>query len=298
MSLAVKSILVALLLSIGFTMPKMVGQNVHQTFKDTRVINSQSIETLRKGILDFRIGHRFGNFSGGWSSFYGLETATDVLFEFDYGLTDNMMVGLMRTKGSGPLKQNISGLLKLRVLRQGDSSPFSIAFSGLSSISTMAKTEDPGRINFFPKFVHRMSYHLQVIVASRVSERLALQISPQWTYRNYIANDDTSPIQDNNAIASISGSAKFQFTKSFALIYDMTISFSEYRGALDAQGNKSFFLPIGIGFEWETGGGHVFQMNLTNASGIVETDYIPYTSSNWGDGEYRLGFTIGRHFKL
>ena len=58
----------------------------HQTFKDTRVINSHSVETLQKGILDFRIGHRFGDIDGGFATFYGLETAADVIFEFDYGI--------------------------------------------------------------------------------------------------------------------------------------------------------------------------------------------------------------------
>ena len=61
---------------------------------------------------------------------------------------------------------------------------------------------------------------------------------------------------------------------------------------------EGFYNPIGVGFEWETGGGHVFQINFTNATGIMETDYLPYTQSNWGDGEYRLGFTISRGFKL
>jgi hypothetical protein len=49
--------------------------------------------------------------------------------------------------------------------------------------------------------------------------------------------------------------------------------------------------------EWDTGG-HVFQLNFTNATGIFETDYIPYTISNWGDGEFRMGFTISRWFNL
>ena len=48
---------------------------VYRTFKDTRVINSHSVETLQKRKLDIRIGHRFGDFAGdggGWTTFYGL----------------------------------------------------------------------------------------------------------------------------------------------------------------------------------------------------------------------------------
>jgi len=276
------------------------AQDFHQTFKDTRVINSHSVETLRKGVLDFRIGHRFGNVNGGWPTLWGLENAADVIFEFDYGISDNLMVGIMRAKGAGPLTQNVSGLAKYRVLRQSDTSPFSLAFSGLASISTMQKGENPGQINFFAEFAHRISYNLQVIVASKISERLALQIAPQWTYRNIVpTNGDPNAIQDTNDLASLSGALKFQFTKTLAIILDGTFVFSEFRREeLDRDGNRLFSSPFGIGIEWETGGGHVFQANFTNATGIVETDYIPYTQSQWSDREFRFGFTIARQFNL
>ncbi len=280
-------------------MPCFSQVDTHQTFKDTRVINSQSVETVRKGILDFRIGHRFGNLNGGWTTLYGLENAADVLFEFDYGVTDKLMVGIMRTKGSGPLKQNVSGLLKYKVLSQGEKSPFSMAFSGLMSLSTMQRNEENmGVINHFAKYAHRISYNLQVIIASKLSERFSFQLAPQWTYRNIVPTDDRRVIQDKNDLPSISAAAKFQFTKSLALIVDSTISFSEYRQELNSNGETDFYYPFGVGLEWETGGGHVFQINLTNSTGIVETDYIPYTTSSWRDGEYRFGFTIARQFNL
>ena len=290
-----------LFLSIVFcTNASLFSQEVvHQTFKDTRVINSQSVETLKKGILDFRIGHRFGNINGGWSTLAGLENAADVIFEFDYGLSDDFMIGVIRAKGSGPLKQNVSGFMKYRVLKQGDKSPFSVAFSGLATISTMSRNPDnPGTINHFAKFAHRLSYNLQVIIASKVSDRLAIQIAPQWTYRNIVPNDDVSTFKDTNDLPSISGAVKFQMSRSLALIADLTVPFSSYRDEEDANGEKNFYYPLGFGLEWETGGGHVFQINLTNSSGIVETDYIPYTTTNWLDGEYRFGFTIARQFKL
>jgi len=271
---------------------------VYQTFKDTRVINSQSVETLKKGHLDFRIGHRFGNINTGWEGFYGFENATDVVFQFDYGLNDNIMVGIVRAKGSGDLRQNVTGLLKWKILNQGSNSPFSVAFSGLTTVSTMARDTIPGRINHFAKFLHRVSYNLQVIIASKLSERISVQVAPQWTYRNIVPSDDARIIQDQNDLPSLSGSFKYQFSKTFALIFDATLPFSEFRSSENPAGEREFYAPVGVGFEWETGGGHVFQLNLTNATGIIETDYIPYTRSNWRDGEFRIGFTISRQFRL
>ena len=296
----VRVIVSTILFCFSWAFASLSAQNYHQTFKDTRVINSQSVETLRKGVLDFRIGHRFGDVNGGWQTLWGLENAADVIFEFDYGITDNLMVGIMRAKGAGPLTQNVSGLAKYRVLRQSDTSPFSLAFSGLATISTMPRGENPGRINFFAQFAHRMSYNIQVILASKVSDRLALQIAPQWTYRNIVpSNGDPNAIQDTNDLASVSGALKYQLSKTIAIILDGTLVFSEFRREeLDADGNREFSSPFGIGIEWETGGGHVFQANFTNATGIVETDYIPYTQSQWLDREFRFGFTIARQFNL
>lgn len=273
----------------------MGQEKVHQTFKDTRVINSHSVETLRKGILDFRVGHRFGDIGGGWPSFYGLETASDILFGLEYGFTDKVMAGISRTKGSGPLKQNINGLLKYRVLTQevDGRNPFSLTLLGTMSYSTMKKSPIPSDLNYFDKAVHRISYHLQFLIASKVSERFSFQLGGAWTYRNIVES------QDKNDLPSVGLVLKYQFSKVFGLIIEGTVPFSEYRdNERNFDDSKRFHYPIGIGFEWETGGGHVFQINLTNATGIVETDYIPYTTSSWTDSGYRLGFTIARQFKI
>jgi len=271
----------------------VLSQKSYLTFKDTRVINSQSVETIGKSKLDFRIGHRFGDIGDGWTSFYGLENATDVLFEFDYGLTDNIMVGIMRTKGSGELRQIVSGLFKARILKQSEAIPISVAFSSLMSFSTMKKNDPPrGLINDFELFAHRIVYNTQVIIASKVSERLSLQVAPQLTYRNFI------PDSDETLIPSIRGAFKLQISRSVAIILDGTYVISDLRSQNDQNGSRRYYHPLEIGIEWDTGGGHVFQMNFTNATGILETDYIPYTTSNWLENEYRLGFTISRQFNL
>ncbi len=268
-------------------------EKVYQTFKDTRVINAHSTETLKAGVMDFRIGHRFGDFAGpagGWETFYGLENATDVMIGLELGLTDNFMIGINRAKGSGPLRQNVNGIAKIRLAEQdvNGSLPFSIAVLGQASISTMPKSDTEGLINFFPKFAHRMTYHAEAILARKFSNYFSLQLSGAWTYRNIV------PSLDKNDIVSVGVASRVQLSKSIGLILDGRIVFSELRNAADS----GYYPPLGIGIEWETGGGHVFQMNFTNASGISQTDYIPYTQSNWLDGGFRLGFTIGRQFKI
>lgn len=274
------------------------AEKIFQTFKDTRVINSHSVETLPQGKMDIRIGHRFGDISGstgGWQTFYGLENASDILFGTEYGITNNLMVGLNRTKGAGTLKQNLTGLAKFRIINQESkgNQPFSLAFLALSSYSTMKKSETPGVLNFFEKKAHRLSYHMELMIARKFHQRFSLQFSSSWTFRNIVAS------ADQNAIVAIGASARIQVTKSMGLILEGRKLFSSYRtNAKDDLGNKIFYMPLGFGLEWDTGGGHIFQMNFTNATGLMETDFIPYTTSNWLDGEFRLGFTISRLFTI
>ncbi len=268
-------------------------EKVIQTFRDTRIINSHSVETLPGRKLDFRVTHRFGDIAGtngGWPTLYGLESASDILIGFEYGLSDKMMVGISRTKGSGPLKQNLNGLIKFRMMNQEKNGnlPLSLAVVGIASYSTMQKSEIEGVLNFFEKGSHRLTYHLGVHFARKFSEVLSAQFHTAWTFRNVV------PSGDQNDLASLGGALRLQVSKAMGLIVEGTFPvLSDLRTS-----DNNFFPAIGIGLEFDTSGGHVFQINVTNATGIAETDFIPYTRSSWADGQFRLGFTISRLFSL
>jgi len=265
------------------------GQDTYRTFKDTRVINTQSVEVIKKHQMDLRIGHRFGDFAGdngGWATFYGLENASDVLIGIDYGLTDKIMVGLHRTKGAGPLKQLLTFNAKYKLMGQSDEKPLSIALVGMGTFTTMESSETVGAINNFEKFSHRLTSNAQLIVSRKFSDRFSFQVSPGYTHRNIV------DIGDENGIFSVGFATRIQLTKVMGLIADLTLPFSDLRTT-----DNGYYAPLGFGLEFDTGG-HVFQINLTNSTGLMETDYIPYTRSGWGEGQFRLGFTISRIFNL
>jgi hypothetical protein len=267
------------------------------TFNDTRVINAHSVETLPKRKLDVRISHRFGDIAGengGWATLYGLENASDILIGADYGITNNLMVGVYRSKGAGSLpdgtpglRQNLNSLAKYRILTQEKGkSPLSLAVLGVATLSTSQKVDNPDVIQNFAKFSHRLAYAAQVIVATRVSDAFAFQVIPSYTYRNVV------PFGDVNGIFSLGASSRIRLTKVFGLILDTTFPLTGGRTV-----ENGYFPALGLGLEVDTGG-HVFQINLTNATGVMETDYIPYTISDPALGEFRLGFTISRMFNL
>jgi len=43
-------------------------------------------------------------------------------------------------------------------------------------------------------------------------------------------------------------------------------------------------------------GGHVFTLNVTNSRAVNEMNYLSNTTSDYGRGQYRVGFTISRMF--
>jgi len=274
------------------------GQNDDpRIFKDTRIINSVSVETLQKGKLDFRVGHKFGDLlgdAGGWPTFYGLENAADVMIGFDYGISDKLMVGISRTKGSDELKQNVNFSTKFRIAdeRTGSSFPFTLSVYGLASLSTMPKsTSSEPSLSTFEQQAHRLVYHMQIMAAKKIANKLSIQLNAGLTYRNVVREGD------KNDLVSVGAALKYQITKAFAIIGEGVFPFNGARD-LQVESDPLYFPTTGFALEWETGGGHTFQLNLTNGRGLMATDYIPNNTANWSDGEFRMGFVISRLFTI
>ncbi len=66
--------------------------------------------------------------------------------------------------------------------------------------------------------------------------------------------------------------------------------------AWEAKGQTSRDV-FGIGVEILTAG-HVFHLNFTNARNILENRYLPRTTDQWSEGQFRWGFTLARNFML
>lgn len=275
--------LIATFLLLSFTTLLFSQEFIRRTFKDTRVINTHSVETIQKRKLDLRIGHRFGDLKGGWNTLYGLETAQDVMIGVDYGVTDDLNVGLHRTKGSGPLTQLVNTSVKYRFLKQsGSGSPITATALGIWTTSTMQKDANSEFVlNNFSKFSHRFILGGQLLLARKFSDQFSLQVIPSYIHRNVVN------FNEQNGTISLGGAIRYQLTKVMGIIADGTFPI----GKTDAKP------AIGLGLEIDTGG-HVFQMNFTNARGISETDYIPNNQAIWGKGQIRIGFTISRIFNL
>lgn len=281
-------------LLLGLCCININGQNTSKLFNDSRVINSHSVEVLDKGHLDIRIGHRFGDMSGKWSTLYGLENATDVYIGGEYGISDKLMAGLSRSKGSSSLKMLVNGFLKWNLIHEKNNKPVSLTILGLGTVSTMQRSSSPFSLSYFENPIQRLSYCGQAIVGKRISKKTSLQANFSALHRNIVK------VGDVNTTLSAGLATRIQVRKAMAIIGDINIPLNGPQSMFNSEQAADlpeYFIPFGIGVELGTGG-HIFQINLTNAQGIPQTDYLANTTSNWADGGFRLGFTISRLFKV
>ena len=269
------------------------------SFKTTRVINGHSLENTAHGVLDFKIGHRFGFVNGGIDEFFGLDGAT-VRLGLDYGLTDRIMIGI----GRSSFQKTLDGFVKYKVLRQCDEGcemPITLALLASSSLTTMRTEElpwyDPSRTDYF---THRMGYSFQLIVGRKFNENITLQLNPGVVHKNLVLSTE-----DSNDIIHISGAGRMKLTRRLAInaeYFHMLAGQTSAPPALIApeqldDPNPGYHNSFSIGLDIETGG-HVFQLHFTNSTAMFERGFIAETIGNWGDGDIHFGFNISRVFTL
>jgi hypothetical protein len=255
------------------------------SFKTTRVINSHSLENTAHGVLDFKIGHRFGMLNGGVSQFFGLDEAT-IRLGLDYGVTDRLMVGI----GRSSFQKTIDGFAKYKLLRQCDGgchAPLTLAVVAGMSVTTLDAQAVPwygeGRQDYF---THRLSYSLQAIIGRKFSESFTLQLMPGLVHRNLVALK-----AERNDLLNVGIAGRYKLTKRLAFN-------GEYFHVLPDQGPRDQYRnSVSMGFDIETGG-HVFQLHFTNSTGMFERAFITETTGDFFKGDIHYGFNISRVFTV
>jgi hypothetical protein len=73
----------------------------------------------------------------------------------------------------------------------------------------------------------------------------------------------------------------------------ITMDYHHHFGTLNAINTD----PLSVGVDIETGG-HVFQLQFSNATGMNERAYITHTTGKFFKGDIRFGFNLSRIFTL
>jgi hypothetical protein len=254
---------------------------IEQTFKGTRLVNGQSVETKGQGELEFIFAHRFGPMNGGLYELFGLDQAY-VRLGLEYGITDRLGVGFGRN--SVDKTMDFYGRWKLlRQSRGARNMPFTVtAFGQAAAKMSPRKEDDPsGTLTF----ENRLAYTAQLLIARKFNQKLSLQLMPTVVHRNRV--DKTI---ENNDIFALGIGGRYKITRSVAL----TTEFYHRFNITDVNPTKDV---VGFGIDIETGG-HVFQLVITNTRGLTERAWLTESTDDFFKGAIHLGFNITRTFQL
>lgn len=258
------------------------------SFKTNRVINGHSIENTARGVLDFKISHRFSPVDEGFYDIFGLDGAT-IRFGLDYGITDRLMVGFGRNS-----KEKIyDGFVKYKILRQSSGKrnmPITLSYLADAQLVTVKNYVPEGQKDYFE---NRFFYTHQLLIGRKFSEAITLQLMPTLVHRNLVATPS-----DKNDVFSLGIAGRVKLTKRIAFNVEYYYVLPD-QVVTTPQANA-----LSVGFDIETGG-HVFQLHFTNASDMTYKGFITETPNNWFYQEagkqmtaVRFGFNISRVFTI
>jgi Membrane bound beta barrel domain (DUF5777) len=276
------------------------GKGPVKIFNSQKTINANTTEVVGKGKMEFKVTHNFSDIAGdngGIKSFFGLDNAEDVRIGFIIGLCKNFDLVLARAKGTDAGKQQrlweMGFKYKLMQQLENDPShPLSVAlFANVVAASNKASGQNNTENNYHG-FSDRLSETFQLIVAKKMG-KVSLQLNPTLVTRGYAVS------YDQKSIFALGGAIRVPLSKSVNLIVDYFHPFhnESSKDSFNVRQGIKFHDPLGVGFEILTAG-HVFHLNFTNATEILENRFIPRTTSSWGKGQFRWGFTISRTFVL
>jgi hypothetical protein len=248
-------------------------------FKTNRVINLHSLENTARGVLDFKISHRFGFINGGAYEWFGLDNAT-IRLGFDYGITDNFQIGI----GRSGFEKTYDGYMKYRLLRQSTGKrrmPITLSVLAATAIRGQKWTRDEVEYPFYARF----NYTYQLILGRKFSDNFSMQLSPTVVHRNLVLTRE-----EKNDVFALGIALRQKITRRLALNV-------EYIYVLPDQIADGLKHSLSIGCDIETGG-HVFQLHFTNSTAMNEKGFIAETTGDWLKGGIRFGFNVSRVFTI
>jgi hypothetical protein len=261
------------------------GDYTFATFKGSHIINGQSVETRRKGELEFIFSHRFGLINEGAYTLWGLDESVTRL-GLEYGLNDRLGFGIGRTS----VDKTFDGFIRYKALRQKDNgAPVTITAMGTVTYKTSPNKDDDPVLAAQLTAGDRLAYVTQVMIARKFNTKLSFQLNPIYVHRNTVDKD-----LENNEDFALGFAGRYKITRSIALSAEYTLRLNEKE---NQPPDYMRYDAVGFGIDIETGG-HVFQLVFTNTLGMFERYTVTETHHNFFDGDIHFGFNISRSFQI
>lgn len=264
-----------------------VDNRVTSVFKALKVVNFESTKLVNKKDLYLIIAHRFGSVKNGIDDFFGLDQAVTQI-KFIYGLTEWLNLGAARS--SNQKKYGLHAKYRLKY-QETDGFPVTIVGYNLITANTALKDDIYPNI----EFQDRLTYTSQLLISRKFNDNLSLLLAPTYIHENlatrsYVLQEDgsTKTYDEDNDQFAIGVGGRYKISKRVSINIDYGIH-------LNRNSNSVYHNPLSIGVDIDTGG-HVFQMNFTNAQAMFTEGFITQGQGDWSDGDFFFGFNLVRVF--
>jgi len=261
-------------LSAGFLFAQDEAEPVMPAFETLTLVDAQTTASPYKGQFMLEIQHRFSQIEE-ISDIFGIYGSANTRIGLSYGITDKLMVGFGTTRKN--MLQDLEW--KYAILTQTSKLPISLSYHGNAVLDARDSKYFGPEEDY--TFSYRLSYLNQLIVSSRVGEKISLQVAPTFVWFNAV------PEGYNNINASINAGARFQVLgfSSIILEYEQPV--------IDADTDVYPNLALGVEIGTST---HSFRVFASNYDYILRNQSIAFNSNNPWDGDFRFGFNITIRF--
>ena len=254
---------------------------VRNTFENGYLMDNQTVMVPIKGTFEMAIQHRFGTVKNGYDDLWGIFAPSNIRLGFNYAPISNLYLGFGITKERKFWDFNI----KYALLKQmkGGGLPFSLTYFGNMGIDGRDKKN-------FVKYADRLSYFHQLILASKITDKLSIQVSPSLTYFNNVegyldANGEVQRKMDHAHFA-VAAMGRYKVTESMAILVGVDQPITDHP-TNNPYPNVAFGLEI-------TTSSHAFQVFAGNYSSIVPQLNNVFNQNDYQNGQFLVGFNITR----
>jgi hypothetical protein len=219
----------------------------------------------------FRVTHRFtrplnDDFGDVFGDFFGLDSGASIGLEYRFGIIKNGQVGILRNNN-----KTIQFLGQYSVLRETAGSPLD-----LSAIVTIEGTDN---------FKDSYSPAIGAIISRTIGSVAAFYFEPIWVNNTSSLPSD---LVDHNSTMMYGVGARVRIRPTVYLVGEV----APRTGNTDIVPSQPGVMHGSFGLE-KRAGGHVFQINFSNAFG---TTMANIARGGGESNDWYLGFNISRKF--
>ncbi|WP_350290357.1 DUF5777 family beta-barrel protein [uncultured Croceitalea sp.] len=226
------------------------------TFKANRILIGQSVETRKKGVLEFVLGTRYWNIpNNDTSQSFGADRFSGH-FGMQYAFTDRFTFGAGITSFDGI----VNGFAKYRLVRQTEDNKVPLGITLVQGASYFSR--DFAIFSLPQNSSERLAYATQVILARKFNRNLSLQLTP-----TYIHSGVNQPVPDKKDFFALGFGGRYKLSNH------VTIA-SEYGYLFGRDEGEEGFNLFSLGVNWEISD-LIMQFSMTNSKSF--DDIASYT---------------------